>query len=811
MGEVGGARLTTSSGGTPAERRQEILETTLQAVKRCQVRYGGKQELATEGSDEVQGLLTRLELVLGHGMREPGAPSLGLAVMRNVKDLVSQKDFGPGDTGGIWRMARTILNKHEYQRYLLLSSLTTDKGRGRAWLRSVLNEQSLERHLQMLLGDEIRLKEFYETWGFMRDQERANMLPAMAAGLTSIRFALKVDNPALNEDLVNETLPSMASLSTFLPSSLTLKPSTTSSANQNQDPSIAEEASGEQPVSISTKPRLKKKQRKRAPAQIVNFPEASAEVEEAVDASEGGTPLGGESGSPTLPANSYSTPAEVQASLDALLGLRTESMPRPRLSSSPGDPFVFDYSSARLDRVKGESEGELTGGIYEGEKDEEQKKDKEVKGGTKKPSPVNADALTPVTNQSVGALFPVTLGHNASVSDDGTAEEEPPSPKPDYALAGNSGNQQPEQVSIGRASHFSSNSQASAASSSNGLNREDLKQALLSVMEKKDEVEVQLKGLRALLDQEQETSSTLREDLGEVKGRLRETTEKLEARNSILARENELLKHQLKKYVGAVQKLRDGPQAYETLAQLEGPKAEEGSNKYIDYHYEASEYEKKLIQVAEMHGELLEFNENLQRTVQMKEAALIRLREELVRVRGPLPEDGEDTASLSSQDNASLGARVLVNIWIPSVFITGTGASKHHVYQVYVRIRDTEWNVYRRYSQFYELHQSLRKKDPIVNSFDFPPKKTVGNMGERFVEDRRRALQSYLRCIVNYLVTTNVGLSTCPDKATLLTFLPFFADAPDQSTSNGQASGLSIFSRRRRSDNNQTSQPNLVL
>ena len=57
----------------------------------------------------------------------------------------------------------------------------------------------------MLLGDEIRLKEFYETWGFMRDQERANMLPAMAAGLTSIRFALKVNKPALNEDLVNET------------------------------------------------------------------------------------------------------------------------------------------------------------------------------------------------------------------------------------------------------------------------------------------------------------------------------------------------------------------------------------------------------------------------------------------------------------------------------------------------------------------------------------------------------------------------------------------------------------------------------
>ena len=56
-------------------------------------------------------------------MKEPGAPSLGVAVMRflhtlitptftyavlfrNVKDLVSQKDFGPGVSGSIWRMVR---------------------------------------------------------------------------------------------------------------------------------------------------------------------------------------------------------------------------------------------------------------------------------------------------------------------------------------------------------------------------------------------------------------------------------------------------------------------------------------------------------------------------------------------------------------------------------------------------------------------------------------------------------------------------------------------------------------------------------
>ena len=58
---------------------------------------------------------------------------------------------------------------------------------------------------------------------------------------------------------------------------------------------------------------------------------------------------------------------------------------------------------------------------------------------------------------------------------------------------------------------------------------------------------------------------------------------------------------------------------------------------YVDYHFEASEYEKKLIQVAEMHGELLEFNEHLQKVLQSKDSLIRRLRLDLVELRGPLP------------------------------------------------------------------------------------------------------------------------------------------------------------------------------
>ena len=47
-------------------------------------------------------------------------------------------------------------------------------------------------------------------------------------------------------------------------------------------------------------------------------------------------------------------------------------------------------------------------------------------------------------------------------------------------------------------------------------------------------------------------------------------------------------------------------------------------------------------------------------------------------------------------------------------------------FQVYIRIRDEEWNVYKRYSQFLDMHQRLRKVYPIVGKFEFPSKKAIG-------------------------------------------------------------------------------------
>ncbi len=43
-----------------------------------------------------------------------------------------------------------------------------------------------------------------------------------------------------------------------------------------------------------------------------------------------------------------------------------------------------------------------------------------------------------------------------------------------------------------------------------------------------------------------------------------------------------------------------------------------------------------VLQVAEMHGELMEFNELLHRQINVKESMLKKLRQELVDLRGPV-------------------------------------------------------------------------------------------------------------------------------------------------------------------------------
>lgn len=641
------------------QERQSLLSKLLDAVKQCQIRFGGRTELATENDSRVVCLCAQFEGVLQHGIRKTNKSFLPL---RHVTGMMKGLNILNNDCEPVfWQIVRLVLNKHEYERYMLLKNIQTDIGRGRAWLRSALNEHSLERYMHMILADSSQIRNFYEDWAFLLDDERSSMLPMMAAGLGSILFAISIDNPDLNlvrtsniESPVENTKYSPPK-EEFEPKPVISKPSENGIAK-------------------------KKKKKKRPTSQVVSF----------------------------------------------------------------DDDDLCNENISLTEQA----------------------------------------TLTPIGDSSIGELIPIVQNEEGVASDDSVSI---PSfcEDVDNAVAALAVAQRVPSWSVSsNTSQGSNKSEPRSRSDTLTMSSEELREALLSVMQKKEEFEEKNSALRCLLEREMEMAAGLRAEMEEQKKCNEEKIERLEAKFQTVSRENELLKHQLKKYIAAVQMLKHDSGKVNELASVVGdvqPPIPE-PKVFIDHQFEASEYEKKLVQVAEMHGELMEFNERLHRLLLQRETVIRRLKEELVDLRGPLPDDNQtsdDDMSITSDYDASSQTatlRPLINVWIPSAFLTGKTADVHHVYQVYVRIRDDEWNVYRRYAQFYALHKILKKKDPIVNTFDFPPKKTIGKKDAKVVEQRRRRLQHYLRCVLNWLLQTNTDISNSPDKDTFITLLPFFSD-----------------------------------
>lgn len=217
------------------------------------------------------------------------------------------------------------------------------------------------------------------------------------------------------------------------------------------------------------------------------------------------------------------------------------------------------------------------------------------------------------------------------------------------------------------------------------------------------------------LDETIEISMDIAAVLQSVEDKTEETNQ-LQEKISALTKENENLRQQLKRYVSAVQLLNvDSKTAHKTLANLS---TNDSTEVEPDYLYEAKCYENKLVQVAEMHGELMEFNEYLQKQLNQKETSLQKLKKELHDISG--------IGSYNNVETESYESMGLTNICVPSAFLTGSGSEAHHVYQIYIRAGNDEWNIYRRYAQFHVLHSELKKLDPAVTQFDFPPKKSLG-------------------------------------------------------------------------------------
>ncbi|XP_036924889.1 sorting nexin-29 isoform X2 [Sturnira hondurensis] len=640
----------------------------------------------------------------------------------------------------------------------------------------------------MLLADRSRLSTFYEDWSFVMDEERSSMLPTMAAGLNSILFAINIDNKDLNgqskfaptvSDLLKESTQNVTSLlkeSTQGVSSLFREITASSAVSILIKPDQETDPLPVMPKHIGADARCKKERKKKKKVtNIISFDDEDDEH----NAGDGFKKIPGTGESSE--ENSDRSSVNIMSAFESPFG------PNSNGSQSSNSWKIdslslngeFGYQKLDVKSIDDEDVDENEDDVYvSGRKhmSHSESPEKPLDGNTCL-SQMHSWAPLQVLHGDTDVLFPVSGVGSFSPAEaplgsleNGTGPEDPvlPDPGTRYSV---------EASSPGQGSPLSSLLPSASAPESMTIN--ELRQAIVAMMNRKDELEEENRSLRNLLDGEMEHSAALRQEVDTLKRKVAEQEERHTTKIQALARENEVLKVQLKKYVGAVQMLKREGQTAEVVPNLwnvdgEVTVTEQKPGEVAEEL--ASSYERKLIEVAEMHGELIEFNERLHRALVAKEALVSQMRQELIDLRGPVPGDLSQTSEDQSLSDFEISNRALINVWIPSVFLRGKAANAFHVYQVYIRIKDDEWNVYRRYTEFRSLHHKLQNKYPQVRAYNFPPKKAIGNKDAKFVEERRKQLQNYLRNVMNKVIQMVPEFATNPKKETLVQLMPFFVD-----------------------------------
>ncbi|KAL0983959.1 hypothetical protein UPYG_G00135230 [Umbra pygmaea] len=818
-------------------KRQHLLERLLDAVKQCQIRFGGRKEIASDSDSRVICLSAQFEAVLQHGLRKSRGLALTAAAIKQAAGFTSKSEAELT----FWAYVKEHLNRHELQRFYSLRYISSELGRGRAWLRCALNEHSLERYLHTLLADRTRLSTFYEDWAFILDEERASMLPTMAAGLNSILFAINIDNTDLNgmtraggsasvSHLLKESTMGIGSLwkeSTQGVSTLLREISTATAVVPGFTPTHRPDRPSDPlpvlPRSVSADSGLRKERRRRKKiTNIISFDDdldgGAEDEDEAEEEEEGAAAL---KPSATAPQGSLDDGLDtVESSFNSLPpqnGQLEAGIVRwaasPPFSRALTDARVIDDEEDDEDAEVYKSRPHLQSPLHERASDNQA-----VLGSLSSVS--TWSPLQAMTDNNI--LIPLASDHLysqqvSSVEDTVAFPEQDDSTCPlgdcDATRSQLQFNMEPSPPV--QNAPLSSVLPKATPGLPESMSVVELRQAIVAMMNRKDELDEQNMSLRSLLDVEMEHSAGLRQGMEDLRRRLNELEERHTAKVQALGRENEVLKVQLKKYVGAVQMLkREGSQGNEmalpVLRNCDGFTPAPQSRSMEDVEELAASYERKLIEVAEMHGELIEFNEHLYRSLMAKDHLIVHMRHELIDLRGPVPGDLSQTSDDPSLSDFETAHRALINVWIPSVFLQGRAANAYHVYQVYIRILDNEWNVYRRYTEFRALHNHLRSQFPQVDTFNFPPKKAIGNKDAKFVEERRKQLQSYLRMVLNKLIQTLPEFSAKPTKETLLQLLPFCQDSPvpsDGSSNTARSKASSRFPRLGRSRNQEGRNP----
>lgn len=134
-------------------------------------------------------LCSVLEAILIHGLKDKFSRKMS-SVFGNNSEKIPEPQF--------WAVVCSYSHKNVILEVKHFNQITTDIGRGRAWLRLALNDGLIMSYVGNMLSDKSSLQKHYNTTAYIRDEEQLDIMKQLLEGLNVFSFELSCNNSTLN-------------------------------------------------------------------------------------------------------------------------------------------------------------------------------------------------------------------------------------------------------------------------------------------------------------------------------------------------------------------------------------------------------------------------------------------------------------------------------------------------------------------------------------------------------------------------------------------------------------------------------------
>ncbi|CAL1289125.1 unnamed protein product [Larinioides sclopetarius] len=130
-----------------------------------------------------------LEAIFIHGLKDKFIRKMS-AVFGSNPEKIPEPQF--------WTAVCNFSHKNVILEINSFNQVTSDVGRGRAWLRTALNDGLIASNVSNMLSDKSGLQKHYNNAAYLRDEEQSDIMKSLLEGLTEVKFELSCNNSSLN-------------------------------------------------------------------------------------------------------------------------------------------------------------------------------------------------------------------------------------------------------------------------------------------------------------------------------------------------------------------------------------------------------------------------------------------------------------------------------------------------------------------------------------------------------------------------------------------------------------------------------------